>query len=302
MHSPLQLSRALVGLGLLLGSACAPTQPAAPPAAAASAPGAPAAAAKATGKLSVYSALNESTNNAFVDAFKKAHARASRSRSCRWPPPASCRPASRTEKASPKADIFIGGSSEFHDPLGKEGLLEALQVAQRRRRSTRSSRTPRAAGPAGTSASSAWSINKDRWAKEMAGKADARDLGRPAERRPEGQARLPRPGQDRRRLHLPGDPGLPLRQGRGEGAGLHEEAPRQHRPVRRHVAAGHRAGRAGPVRDRPELGPRHPDRRQQGRSRSSSRPRPTPPTRSARSASSRAARTPPAPRRSSTGC
>ena len=29
------------------------------------------------------------------------------------------------EKANPKADIFIGGSSEFHDPLGKQGLLEA---------------------------------------------------------------------------------------------------------------------------------------------------------------------------------
>src|SRR6185295_17786804 len=31
----------------------------------------------------------------------------------------------KTEAASPKADIFIGGSSEFHDPLGKAGLLEA---------------------------------------------------------------------------------------------------------------------------------------------------------------------------------
>ncbi|HEX6511918.1 MAG TPA: hypothetical protein VF157_06445, partial [Chloroflexota bacterium] len=31
------------------------------------------AAAKPGGKLSVYSALNESTNNAFVDAFKKAY-------------------------------------------------------------------------------------------------------------------------------------------------------------------------------------------------------------------------------------
>ena len=29
----------------------------------------------------------------------------------------------RTEKDSPKADVFIGGSSEFHSPLGTEGLL-----------------------------------------------------------------------------------------------------------------------------------------------------------------------------------
>jgi len=28
-----------------------------------------------------------------------------------------------TEKASPKADIFIGGSAEFHDPLGKPKRL-----------------------------------------------------------------------------------------------------------------------------------------------------------------------------------
>src|SRR5256885_16743123 len=31
------------------------------------------------------------------------------------------------EKNNPQADIFVGGSSEFHDPLGKQGLLEAYQ-------------------------------------------------------------------------------------------------------------------------------------------------------------------------------
>lgn len=30
----------------------------------------------------------------------------------------------QAEKASPKADIMIGGSSEFYDPLGQQGLLE----------------------------------------------------------------------------------------------------------------------------------------------------------------------------------
>src|SRR6266576_1769610 len=127
MRSPLQLSRVLVGLGLLLGSACAPSQPAtpaAPPAAATTAPAAPAAAAKASGKLSVYSALNESTNNAFVDAFKKAYPNVQVDL---LPLAAAGEIQTRiqTEKASPKADIFIGGSSEFHDPLGKQGLLEA---------------------------------------------------------------------------------------------------------------------------------------------------------------------------------
>ena len=33
----------------------------------------------------------------------------------------------RAEKASPKADIFIGGDSSFHDGLGKEGLLETYE-------------------------------------------------------------------------------------------------------------------------------------------------------------------------------
>lgn len=78
----------LILLFTLLMSACAPppaptaapakpatepAKPAASPAAAPSAsPAAAAPAARAGGKLTVYSALNESTNNAFVDAFKKS--------------------------------------------------------------------------------------------------------------------------------------------------------------------------------------------------------------------------------------
>jgi iron(III) transport system substrate-binding protein len=75
------------------------------------------------GKISVYSALNESTNNAFVDAFKKANP----GFDVEVLPLAAAgelQTRIRTEKGSPKADVFIGGSSEFHDPLGKEGLLE----------------------------------------------------------------------------------------------------------------------------------------------------------------------------------
>ncbi len=95
------------------------------PAAVSSASGT-AAAAKPTGRLSVYSALNESTNNAFVDAFKKATPGVE----VDLLPLAAAgelQTRIRTEKASPKADLFIGGSSEFHDPLGKEGLLEPYQ-------------------------------------------------------------------------------------------------------------------------------------------------------------------------------
>jgi iron(III) transport system substrate-binding protein len=75
------------------------------------------------GTITVYSALNESTNNAFIAAFKAATPGAD----VQLLPLAAAgelQTRIRTEKNSPKADVFIGGSSEFHDPLGKEGLLE----------------------------------------------------------------------------------------------------------------------------------------------------------------------------------
>jgi iron(III) transport system substrate-binding protein len=82
-----------------------------------------AAAAKPTGNLVVYTALNETTNNAFTDAFKAAYPGTTVDL---LPLAAAGDLQTRitAEKASPKADIFIGGSSEFHDPLGKAGLLE----------------------------------------------------------------------------------------------------------------------------------------------------------------------------------
>ena len=80
-------------------------------------------AAKPTGNLVVYTALNETTNNAFIGAFKAAYPGATVDL---LPLAAAGDLQTRIigEKASPKADIFIGGSSEFHDPLGKQGLLE----------------------------------------------------------------------------------------------------------------------------------------------------------------------------------
>jgi iron(III) transport system substrate-binding protein len=113
----------------------------------------------------VYSALNESTNNAFVDAFKKATPGVD----VDILPLAAAgelQTRIRTEKASPKADVFIGGSSEFHDPLGKEGLLEKYV-------------SPNSAAVDGAykDPDGFWAgwyigifglvVNKDRWAKEM---------------------------------------------------------------------------------------------------------------------------------------
>ncbi len=78
---------------------------------------------KATGKISVYSALNQSTNDAFFAAFKAAVPGIDVELL-----PLAAAGALQTriiaEKASPKGDIFIGGDRSFHDVLGKQGLLE----------------------------------------------------------------------------------------------------------------------------------------------------------------------------------
>lgn len=119
-----------------------------------------------TGKITVYSALNESTNNAFVAAFKQA----TPGIDVDILPLAAAgelQTRIRTEKNSPRADIFIGGSSEFHDPLGKEGLLEAYISPNA------SVVDPQFKDPDGN-----WTgwylgifglvVNKDRWSAEMA--------------------------------------------------------------------------------------------------------------------------------------
>src|SRR5712692_5895100 len=81
-------------------------------------------AAKPTGSITVYSALNETTNNQFSDAFKAAYPGTTIDL---LPLAAAGDLQTRitAEKNNPQADIFVGGSSEFHDPLGKQGLLEA---------------------------------------------------------------------------------------------------------------------------------------------------------------------------------
>lgn len=83
-------------------------------------------AVKPSGRISVYSALNESTNNEFIKAFKAA---VSGVEVDLLPLAAAgeLQTRIRAEKASPKADIFIGGDSSFHDGLGKEGLLESYE-------------------------------------------------------------------------------------------------------------------------------------------------------------------------------
>jgi iron(III) transport system substrate-binding protein len=104
-------------------AACGGAPPAAAPTATVAGGAAASATAKPSGRISVYSALNESTNNEFVKAFKAAVTGVE----VDLLPLAAAgelQTRIRAEKASPKADIFIGGDSSFHDGLGKEGLLE----------------------------------------------------------------------------------------------------------------------------------------------------------------------------------
>jgi iron(III) transport system substrate-binding protein len=115
----------LKGLGVVtVAAACGGTAVAPSASPAASVAATVAASPKPTGRISVYSALNESTNNEFVKAFKVAVTGVE----VDLLPLAAAgelQTRIRAEKASPKADIFIGGDSSFHDGLGKEGLLEA---------------------------------------------------------------------------------------------------------------------------------------------------------------------------------
>jgi iron(III) transport system substrate-binding protein len=106
------------GLAIACGGATtASPSPAAATTAASAAP------AKPTGRISVYSALNESTNNEFVKAFKGAYPGIEVDL---LPLAAAGELQTRikAEKDSPKADIFVGGDRSFHDGLGKDGLLE----------------------------------------------------------------------------------------------------------------------------------------------------------------------------------
>lgn len=116
----------LAGVGVTAAAAACGGAPTAASPTPTVAGGATATAARPTGTISVYSALNESTNNQFVAAFKTAVPGID----VALLPLAAAgelQTRIRAEKASPKADIFIGGDSSFHDGLGKEGLLEAYE-------------------------------------------------------------------------------------------------------------------------------------------------------------------------------
>jgi iron(III) transport system substrate-binding protein len=122
---------------------------------------------KPTGKISIYSALNQTTNDQLFAAFKTATPGVDVEV---LPLAAAGELQTRitAEKASPKADIFVGGDRAFHDGLGKAGLLEAYK-----------SPNANAVDAAYKEPSGLWTgwylgifsfvLNTERFAKEMAG-------------------------------------------------------------------------------------------------------------------------------------
>jgi iron(III) transport system substrate-binding protein len=160
----MSLGAGLVASGALI-QACAPAPTPAPTAT--TAPPTATSVPKPSGKISIYSALNQTTNDAFFAAFKAATPGVDVEV---LPLAAAGELQTRitAEKASPKADIFIGGDRAFHDGLGKAGLLEAY-------------RSPNAAAvdAAYKDPNGLWTgwylgifsfvLNTDRFAKEMAG-------------------------------------------------------------------------------------------------------------------------------------
>ena len=76
--------------------------------------------AGAQGKIVIYAAEDEKTTNALTRAFTEETKIGTEV--IRVPAAGTLATRIRAEKAAPKADVFIGGSVEFHEPLATEGL------------------------------------------------------------------------------------------------------------------------------------------------------------------------------------
>lgn len=80
----------------------------------------------ASGTLSIYSALNDTTNSAFVQAFQNTNPGIT-VKLFALAAAGDVQHRIESEKASPKADIFVGGSSEYHQALAAQSLLESYK-------------------------------------------------------------------------------------------------------------------------------------------------------------------------------
>jgi len=77
--------------------------------------------ASAQGKIVIYAAEDEKTTAALTKAFTEETKIGTEV--IRVPAAGTLATRIRAEKAAPKADVFIGGSVEFHEPLATEGLV-----------------------------------------------------------------------------------------------------------------------------------------------------------------------------------
>jgi iron(III) transport system substrate-binding protein len=77
------------------------------------------------GKVVVYSALDAPVTNEVLKAFERASGLQTEALTLAAAGTLATR--IRAEKARPQADVFMGGSIDFHAPLAKEGLLDAYK-------------------------------------------------------------------------------------------------------------------------------------------------------------------------------
>lgn len=77
------------------------------------------------GKVVIYSALDATVTNEVLKAFERASGL--RTEALTLAAAGTLATRIRVEKVRPQADIFMGGSADFHAPLAREGLLEAYQ-------------------------------------------------------------------------------------------------------------------------------------------------------------------------------
>lgn len=75
------------------------------------------------GKVVIYSALDSTVTSEVLKAFERASGLKTEALTLAAAGTLATR--IRAEKARPQADIFMGGSADFHAPLAKEGLLDA---------------------------------------------------------------------------------------------------------------------------------------------------------------------------------
>lgn len=77
------------------------------------------------GKVVVYSALDATVTSEVLKAFERSSGL--RTEALTLAAAGTLATRIRAEKARPQADIFMGGSADFHAPLAREGLLAAYQ-------------------------------------------------------------------------------------------------------------------------------------------------------------------------------